>query len=102
MCLKIINHSNTNYPLKLYIMRSINESMLTSIRQFLSGTGVAAFFKKEFWGAIGDIVSGCKFIRNWQIVLIEMLSIAIGDWQKNANFKQILLVTNSKGVSCLF
>ena len=45
-------------------MRSINESMLTAIRQFMSGTGVAAFFKKEFCDAIGDIVSGCKFIRN--------------------------------------
>ena len=35
-------------------MRSINESMLTAIRQFMSGTGVAAFFKKEFCDAIGD------------------------------------------------
>ena len=45
-------------------MRSIYESMLTEIRQFLSGTGRAAFFKKEFCDAIGDIVSGFKFTRN--------------------------------------
>ena len=45
-------------------MRSINESMLTTIRQFLSGTGVAAFLKKEFCDVIGEIVSDCKFIRN--------------------------------------
>ena len=88
--------------MKLYIMKSINESMLTTIRQFLSGTGVAAFLKKEFCDVIGEIVSDCKFIRNWQIVLIEMLSITIGDWQKNPSFKQILLVTNSEVVTCLF